>query len=226
MVDFKWFKIMPIFGRDKEKETVDLFKKFTKEILDVRQPFLDCIKAFKKDDYKKMHALIEVINTHEHNADKLRREISKMLYSGAFMPAMRSRLFSLTDYIDDVIDHVQDSVDKMIYLKRAKVPEKIKDLYVKMAQEGCLAMEELDVVLNDFFSGSPNVMANIKKANVAEHNLDLLKRDVLQLAIFDKKMDCVVIWLCCDVASLLANVGDSVEACCDNVAVLRLLRRA
>ncbi|MDD4878510.1 MAG: DUF47 family protein [Candidatus Nanoarchaeia archaeon] len=225
-MDFKWLKILPILGRDKEKETVELFKRFISEILEAKQPFIECTKAFKKNDYKRMYELIGVINKHENNADKLRREVSRMLYSGAFMPAMRSRLFSLTDYVDDVIDTMQDAVDKMIYLKRAKVPDRIKDLYVNMAQECCVAMEDLNKVLISFFQGSPSIMNDIKKANVTEHNLDLLKRDVLGTAIFDKKMDPVVVWLCCDVASLLAGVGDAVENCCDNVAVLRLLRRA
>lgn len=50
---FKWLRILPIFGRDMEKETVELFKAMISEILSVRQPFNEVGKALKKGDFKK-----------------------------------------------------------------------------------------------------------------------------------------------------------------------------
>lgn len=44
------------------------------------------------------------------------------MYSGAFMPVMRTRLYDLTDTMDSVIDGVQDAVDRMIYLEKKNQP--------------------------------------------------------------------------------------------------------
>ncbi|HII15246.1 MAG TPA: DUF47 family protein [Nanoarchaeota archaeon] len=223
---FNWLRILPIFGRDMEKETVELFKAMINEILSVRQPFTEVGKALKKGDFKKIKQHAAVINEKEHNCDKIRRHISQNMYSGAFMPVMRTRLYDLTDGIDDVIDRVQDVADRIIYLEHKKVPAKVADLYIKMIDEGCVAITELSVIINDLFSGSPELMHEVKKANMAEHNLDMLKKDVLDIVLFDKKIDAVSVWLLFNVAKLLSEVGDAVEGCCDDVAILRLLRQA
>lgn len=223
---FKWLRILPIFGRDMEKETVELFKAMINEILSARQPFAEVGNALKKGDFKRIKQLAAVINEKEHNCDKIRRHISQNLYSGAFMPVMRTRLYDLTDGIDDVIDRVQDAVDRIIYLEHKKLPAKVAGLYVKMVDEGCTAIAELSVIINGLFAGSPELMKEVKKANLSEHNLDLLKRDVLDIILFDKRLDCTSVWLESNVASLLSEVGDAVEKCCDDVAILRLLRQA
>ena len=223
---FNWLRILPIFGRDMEKETVELFKAMIAEILSARQPFTEVGKALKKGDFKRIKQLAAVINEKEHNCDKIRRHISQNLYSGAFMPVMRTRLYDLTDGIDDVIDRMQDAVDRIIYLEHKKLPLKVADLYIKMVEEGCTAITELSVIINELFAGSPELMHEVKKANQSEHNLDLLKRDVLDIILFDRKIDCTSVWLEANVAALLSEVGDAVEGCCDDVAILRLLRQA
>jgi predicted phosphate transport protein (TIGR00153 family) len=223
---FKWLRILPIFGRDTEKETVELFKAMINEILSVRQPFIEVGKALKKNDFKKIKQLALVINEKEHNCDKIRREISQKMYSGAFMPVMRTRLYDLTDTMDSVIDGVQDAVDRMIYLEKKRINPKAIGIYLAMIDESCTGIMHLSVIIDNLFSGSQDLMANVKKANISEHNLDLLKRDVLDIVMFDRKMDCTSVWLSVNVAALLSEIGDSVERCCDDVAILRLLRQA
>ena len=223
---FTWLRILPIFGRDMENETVELFKAMVQEILAARQPFKEVGFALKKGDFRKIKVLAKEINEKEHNCDKIRREISQKMYSGAFMPVMRTRLYDLTDTMDSVIDGVQDAVDRMIYLEKKKLSPKVVDLYLKMIDESCTGITHLSVIIENLFSGSQELMSNVKKANISEHNLDILKRDVLNIVLFDKKMDCTFVWLSVNVATLLSEIGDSVEKCCDDVAILRLLRQA
>ncbi|MDI6737196.1 MAG: DUF47 family protein [Nanoarchaeota archaeon] len=222
---FKWLRILPIFGRNMEKETVELFKQMLKEIVDARAPFKEVGKALKKGDFKNVAEFSGKIREQEHKCDKLRRQISQNLYIGAFMPAMRTRLYDLTDSIDSVIDSVQDSVDRMVYLEHKKVPPKVLDIYIKMIDEACRGMAFLSIIIDNLFSGSPDLMANIKKANLVEHNLDKLKKDVLDIILFDKKMHPVCVLVCWKVSKFLEEIGDSIERCCDDVAILRLMRQ-
>ncbi|MFH1065584.1 MAG: DUF47 family protein [Nanoarchaeota archaeon] len=221
----KWLRILPIFGRSKEKETVELFKQMMKEIVDVRVPFKEVGKAIKKGNFRKVAEFSQKIRDQEHKCDKLRRQISQNLYSGAFMPAMRTRMYDLTDTIDSVIDSVQDSVDRMVYLEHKKVPPKVLDIYIKMIDEACRGMAILSIIMDNLYSGSLDLMANIKKANLVEHNLDELKKEVLDNILFDKKLDPVCVLVCWKVSKFLAEIGDCIERSCDDVSVLRLMRQ-
>ncbi|MBU2638648.1 MAG: DUF47 family protein [Nanoarchaeota archaeon] len=221
----KWLKILPIFGRNKEKETVELFKFMMKEIVDARAPFKEVGKALKKGDFKKVAEFSKVIREHEHKCDKLRRQISQNLYLGAFMPAMRTRLYDLTDTIDSVMDSVQDAVDRMVYLEHKKVPPKVLDIYIKMIDEACRGIAFLSLIMDNLYSGSHDLMANIKKANLVEHNLDELKKEVLDIILFDKKLNPVCVLVSWKVSKFLAEIGDCIERCCDDVSVLRLMRQ-
>lgn len=221
----KWLRILPIFGRSKEKDTVELFKQMLKEIVDVRAPFKEVGKALRKGDFKKVAEFSEKIRSQEHKCDKLRRQISQNLYLGAFMPAMRTRLYDLTDSIDSVIDSVQDSVDRMVYLEHKKVPAKVLDIYINMIDEACRGMAILSIIMDNLYSGSQDLMANIKKANLVEHNLDALKKEVLDIILFDRKLDPVCVLVSWKVSKFLAEIGDSIERCCDDVSVLRLMRQ-
>lgn len=221
----RWLRILPIFGRSKEKETVQLFKLMMKELTDSRAPFKEIGQALKKGNFRKVAEFSKQVNDHEHRCDKLRRRISQNLYSGAFMPAMRTRLYDLTDTIDSVMDSVQDSVDRMAYLRHKKVPQKVLDLYIKMIDEACRGIAFLSLIMDNLYSGSSELMANIKKANIVEHNLDQLKRGVLDIILFDKKLDPVCVLVAWKVAKYLSEIGDSIERCCDDVSVLRLMRQ-
>lgn len=221
----KWLRILPIFGRSMEKETVELFKRMMKEIVGAREPFKEIGKALKKGNFKKVAELSKLVREHEHRCDKIRRQISQNLYSGAFMPAMRTRLYDLTDTIDSVIDSVQDAVDRMVYLEHKKVPPRVLDIYIKMIDEACRGIAFLSLIMDNLYSGSPQLMANIKKANIVEHNLDMLKKDVLDIILFDKKLNPVCVLVSWQVAKFLAEIGDCIERCCDDVSVLRLIRQ-
>lgn len=225
MKALKWLRILPIFGRNKETETVELFKQMTKEILAVKEPFKEVGKALNKGDFKKLAMFSKVVNDQEHKCDRLRRQISQNLYSGAFMPAMRTRLYDLTDTIDSVIDSVQDAVDRMAYLEHKKTSPKVIGIYIKMIDEACEGISRLSIIIDNLFSGSPELMANIKRANLVEHNLDMLKKDVLDIILFDKKLNPVCVLVSWQVSKFLAEVGDCIERCCDDVSVLRLVRQ-
>jgi len=109
--------------------------------------------------------------------DQLTQE-GKRLYKGAFMPIMRSRLYDLADGVDNIFDSIRDTANTFIYLKDKKFPSKVKDIYRKMVAEACKGITVFEKVVRGFFEGAKDLEAKIKKANVHEHNLDVLKKEV------------------------------------------------
>jgi len=219
------FKLLGI-GKGSEKETVGFFGQHMQETMKARKTFMELGAALISGNFKVVNEKNEMISNFERKADSIRRSIGTHLYEGAFMPLMRTFLFDFAESLDDVIDGMQDAAERIVYLKGKKLPKKVKDSYKKMFDEISKIVVMLDKVVKDLFAGKKGIREQIKKAKELEHNLDMLEKAVFDEVLFGKKTDPVTTWLICDIAHLLASVGDAVEESCDKIAVLRLMRQA
>lgn len=220
-----WKKILALFKRSAEKQVVDLFEKHMGQIVLEKAQLIECGKALLSEDYKQVKAKEEAISDIEHNADNIRREIIQHLYKGAFMPVMRTHLYDFSDKLDDIADVIQDAADKFGYLEGKKIPEKVKGIYRKMFSEIDTSVDLMEKIIKELFMGKNDIIGFVRAAKNSEHSLDLLKRDVLDSVLFDKKIEPVTAWLLCGTAELLSGVGDAVEECCDKATVLKLMRQ-
>ncbi len=220
------FKILPLFGRDKEKETVELFRALLAEIVVANESFAACVKGLLDGDFDVVAAKAADVTKHEKNADQIIAKIIFHLYGGAFLPGMRTQLHELAIYIDDVIDNMQNSVNAFGYMRDKKFPEPVKNTYWKLFEESRKSVAQLQTVLEDMFENKESLMDNIKAAKLMEHNCDVLKKEVFDKVMFDKKIEAVTSRLLTDIAGFISSIADSVEDCCDKVIVLKLLRQA
>jgi predicted phosphate transport protein (TIGR00153 family) len=213
-----------IFGQDKEKETIKLFEDLMKEMLKARAVFSECGDALIKGKFNIVKKKALAVSDIEHNADYLRIKIGKRLYSGAFMPIMRSRLYDLADAIDDIFDSIRDTANTFIYLQKRRLSKKIKANYKEMIAESCMGMLAFEKVVTGFFSGDKNIESKIKKCKWHEHNLDILKKSMFDEMLLKGKADAVTVWLITSIACLISSIGDSIEDCCDKLVVLALVK--
>lgn len=220
------FKILPLFGRDKEKETVDLFRSLLSEIVVANESFVACVKALLDEDFKVVAEKASDVTKHEKDADQIISKIILHLYSGAFLPGMRTQLHELAIYTDDVIDNMQNAVNAFGYMKGKKFPEHVKGAYWKLADESRRSVNQLQAVLEDLFENKETIMEDVKAAKLMEHNCDVLKKEIFDKVMFDKKIDAISSRLLTDLATFISSIADSVEDCCDKVTVLKLLRQA
>jgi len=215
-----------IFGKKGENEAIALFEKHIGATIKAKDALLELGAALLKGDFDIVNKKNVEISDFERDADIIRRNIVTRLYGGAFMPLMRTFLYEFADALDDVTDKIQDASKRIVYLKGKKLPSKVKEKYSAMFKEIDDSVSMLSHITTDLFSGKQGIRKNLKKVKMAEHNLDILETEVFDEMLFSKKLDPLTIWLTCDVARLLARVGDMVEASGDKILVLRLLRRA
>ncbi len=211
--------------KDTEKETLELFKKHVELTLKAKQSFVELGTALIAGNFSLVEAKNKEIFEIERKADNVRRSIAKELYEGAFMPLMRTFLFDFAEALDDVVDCVQDAAEKILYFKNRKLPSKVKAKYNDMFAEVDKVIDLLNNIVNGLFKGNKNLKEKIKEAKLVEHNLDMIEKDVFDLVLLKQnKIEPVTTWLICDIAHLLAAIGDKVEESCDRVSVLSLIR--
>lgn len=220
------FKILPLFGRDKEKETVELFRSLMGEIILGNEAFVDCTKGLLDEDYNTVAAKALDVSKHEKNADQIIAKIILHLYSGAFLPGMRSQLHELAIFIDDVIDNMQNAANAFVYMRDKKFPEPVKAVFWKLADESRMSVRQLQIILEDMFENKEAIMEDIKVAKLMEHNCDVLKKEVFDKVMFDKKVEPITNRLLTDIAGFISSISDAVEDCSDKIMVLKLLRQA
>ena len=77
-------RILPVFGRNKEKETVALFRKHANIIGKMSKPLQEAVDAaFKKKDFKLVLKKADEIDKLEKEADATRKDTATLLYGYA-----------------------------------------------------------------------------------------------------------------------------------------------
>lgn len=219
------FKILPIFGRNKEEETLKAVVELMEEIKRANRAFRDCVKLWLDDDYERMIEKVHDIEAFEKEADKINLSIDSKLFGGAFLPGTRTHLHELAEALDDIIDIMMHTAQTFWYMKDKKFPEEIKSSFWKLSEEARKAVDKMVEVLNDLLENKEEIMDHINEAKELEHNCDVLKKEILEKVYFGRK-EAVTNTLMINLASMMSEIGDTVEVACRKVAVLRLLRQA
>jgi len=220
------FKILPIFGRNQEEETLNSLRDMMKEIMQANALFRDCTKLWLDAEYDKVAEMSEDIGKHERQADDQRRKIMMQLYSGAFLPGTRGDIHQLTDELDDIVDGIFHSSARFGYMKGKKFPEDIKATFWKLTNETRDCVEKMNAIIAELLdNNSESIMDHIKEAKEIEHNCDLLMKDI-EDAVYFSKMDAMTAILILKIANEMVSISDAVETACNRVTVLKLLRRA
>ncbi len=217
--------ILPVFGREKEKQTVELYLAFAKLMGEINEVFFSCTKAWIDGDFNKVKKFESEIFEKERTADQIVRTITKNLYTGAFLPGTRGHMHRFSMALDDIVDKMQDTVENYTFMQKRKFNEDIKNQFWKMARETKEAVRIMGEITKKLLSGG-DVMADIKRAKEIEHNCDQIERKIFELALFDRRLDPVTSRLICTTASEMAKITDMIEDTCVHVTIVKLIRQA
>lgn len=219
------FKILPVFGRGKEKETVEFYLAFAKLMRKINELFFDTTKAWIDGDFNKVEKMVPEISDLESKSDDIVRTITKHLYTGAFLPGTRGHMHRLSIALDDVIDNMQDTSGMYIFMKKRKFSEDVKNEFWKMVRETENAVTLMAGIVEKLFTGE-EILNDMKKAKELEHSCDIIKKKIFKLALFDKRLDPVTSRLICSTASSMEGITDAVEECCVQVTIVKMIRQA
>ncbi|MDP2908917.1 MAG: DUF47 family protein [Nanoarchaeota archaeon] len=220
-------RILPIFGRDKEKETVKWFLNHADTIQKIGVPLQESIVAtFKKKDFKLVIEKAKEVNDLEKQADNARRATATSLYEGAFLPVMRSRLYDLSGRMDNVADASKNVVNMLHYLRDKKVPASVVAVLLKLGDNAAKASELVKPALQALFDNKPEFQGLVNQIKKLEESSDLYQRDMFDKILFDKKLNPVAVQVIGWIGHALSRVCDEAKRVSDTLTLLRIMKIA
>lgn len=220
-------KILPIFGREKEKETIRWFLEHVRIIQRMSKPLQEAVQAaFKKKDFKLVAEKAKKLNDLEKHADHARRKTAALLYEGAFLPVMRSRLYDLSGRIDDVADTIKNVVNMLHYLRDKKVPRGLVPILLKLGDNASKAAELVLPALQALFDNKPEFQSLSDKIKGLEKGSDSYQKEMFDRILFDKSMKPVTVQIVGWIGHALSKVCDDAKHVSDTMALLRVMKVA
>ncbi len=220
-------RILPIFGRDKEKETVNWFLKHAETIQSMAKPLQEIMDlTFKKKDFELVVEKSKEINLLEKEADVARRKTAALLYEGAFLPTMRSRLYGLSGRMDDVADSIKNVGNMMHYLKGKKVPVNTVAILLKLGDNASKAAELISPTLQALFDNKPEFTTLTNQIKDLEEKSDIYQREMFDRILFDKQLNPVTVQIIGWIGHSLSEVCDNAKHVSDTMNLLKIMKVA
>lgn len=219
--------ILPIFGRDKEKDVVKWFLKHAEVVQEMAKPLQEAVNAtFKTGKFKLVVEKSEELNELEKKADQARRKTATLLYEGAFLPVMRSRLYDLSGRLDNVADTIKNVANMFHYLKDKKVPRYLTEILHKLGDNAAKSAELMGPALQALFDNKPEFQGLNDKIKNLEEKSDIYQREVFDRILFDKKLKPVTVQIVGWIGHTLSEVCDEAKHVSDTMVLLRLMKVA
>ena len=217
-------RILPLFGRNKEKETVQLFLEHVDIVKKMSDPLKEAVKlTFEEKKFKLVSKKAEEIKALEKKADAVRKKTAVLLYEGAFLPVVRSRLYDLSGRIDNVCDKINNVANTLHYLKDKKVSSNVTNIISKLADNASRSAELIQPALKALFDNKPEFQSLNDKISHLEQKSDIYQREMFDKILFDKKMNPVTIHIIGWVGHTLSEVCDEAKHVSDTMSLLKIM---
>ncbi|MBN1551169.1 TIGR00153 family protein [bacterium] len=169
-------------ARKVEKLMRDQFERIgnvLEELILLLEHYCANCKDFKRESLE--------VHKMEHKADKIRREIGRMLYNGAFLPVYREDYFYLVELVDEIANKAEDIGD-FVTLTRPPIPSFAIDGFLKIARKNIKSFELLQEMLDRFLSGDTDIVDTGVRIQELESSIDKMQFDLIR-SIFKSSMD-------------------------------------
>ena len=217
--------ILPIFGRDKEKNTILCFLKHAEIIEQMTGPLQEAVDSTfkKKKDFKLVMKKAKEIKALEKEADIIRRQTATLLYEGAFLPVMRSRFYDLSSRTDNVADTIKNVANLLHYLKDKKISNNLAAILHKLGENAAKASTLVKPALQALFENKKEVHQIVDKIKELEEESDIHQRELFDKILFDKKMNPVTVQIIGWIGHRLSKVCDDSKKVSDTIILLKIM---
>ncbi len=162
---------MGIIIHRKERHIVENIKKHADAVSDTVKEFLKALNSYLEGDVEKTSMYTKNTHKKESEADGLRREVSKEMYEGAFMPSIREVLFIGLDFIDKVANAAETSGD-FLTLIQPDIPDEIKENLRIMSDLTAACAEKLVDAVHNLFQDASVVFTDTREIEHLEGEVD------------------------------------------------------
>lgn len=186
--------------------------------------FEESIKRYlegRMDDFEKKSAEIDTV---EHEADTLRRQIKHRLYAEMLIPDSRGDVLGLLETLDNVLD-VSKHVTTHFSIEKPEILPFLRDDFRELTESVVKAVLELTLAVRAFFREVYRVTEHLDKVHFWEHEADeieeRLKRKAFatdEIQLFSKRVHMRYF------AERISLIADEAEEVAERLAVYAIKR--
>lgn len=209
-----------------ERELIDLYREHTQLVRDCLESFCEAFESFLEEGMTAdTRELIEGVNESESEADRVRREIIKLLIEKRFLLSNTRRDFlTLLEYTDKVADYSESTLDYLMLESVEISGEDRKDLIniMKITADMFEYLQEaVDLVFRDYELALERV-AEIEKM---ESDIDTLEKKLIERFSNRENLKPGEKALYRDILIMITDLSDIIEDAGDEIEVIVALRR-
>ena len=212
---------LSLFSKTKSLE--EKIDSFHDKLLDVSMTFKKAVREFltsgRSDDYKKLSKQIKQI---EHDADNLRRDIEKKLYTQKLIPDLRADVLHLVENLDRVINKF-DEVAYKFYVEQPEIPEEYHLRITELCEQTSDCAENMAIASRAFFRDFSSVRDFSQKVYFIEHESDL-SSGRLKEAIFASQLPLANKLQLSSFIEEIADIADIAEDFIDELLIFTIKR--
>jgi predicted phosphate transport protein (TIGR00153 family) len=169
----------------KEKEVNNLILKHRDGVWNCLQLALDTVKEYLNDHIEEAKALALKVDSSETEADVILREIMSKLYSGAYLPSLRSDIFNLVQHMDGIANAAEACCDVFLD-ERPAIPKEMRRHFQSIMEKSISSCTPLMEAVRSFLKNEdPNtIQENASEVGIIESDVDKeewdLTRDIFK----------------------------------------------
>lgn len=210
-----------LFGRTKDLESQ--IDNFLDKLSESTVMFRLGIRTYLKEGANgEFDVKLKAVNALESEADALRRNIEKELYTHTLIPDARGDVLGLIETLDHVMN-LFEGVLWSISIEKPDIPEEYIAGYRKLTNMVVQAAEALVLAARSFFRSPHNVGEYIHKVLIYEKEADKISTQ-LKRDIFDSDMDLAHKVHLRNFVEQIDNVADWAEDVSDRLAIYAIKR--
>jgi predicted phosphate transport protein (TIGR00153 family) len=179
-------------------------------------------KSFSEGDLAETKKYILNLYKAEEEVDKLRTDVFTELSKGAALVAdYREDLLHLVKRLDTLADHTKDAARCLQMLGDAKIPEELCQKTVFMTGKLVEAAQALRSGIEKISSNPPEAMAEARKVEAFEHDLD--EEYLITKTLFVKygeKVNCGALVVFDDLIEFIEHAADMCADTADYIVIL------
>lgn len=145
--------------------------------------FTEGVKNYLEGNNKRFQDNMKKVESLEHEADKLRRNVENELYSHSLMPEYRGDVLRLLDKMDDLVDRSKENMHRFD-IEHPDFPDKLKDAFKDLAEASSKAIGALVIAARQYFNEVKKVKDQLHRVYFYEKEADDLA-DELKRKLFD-----------------------------------------
>ena len=212
---------LSLFGRTKQLELQ--IDSFFDKVSEAAVVFRLGVRVYLKEGYtEEFVTRLDRVVELESEADVLRRDIEKHLYSNTLIPDSRGDVLGLIETMDQLLSELEDTL-WAFSIEKPTIPEELGSGYRKLTNMVIKSVDELALSGRAFFRSPHDVPAYNHKVILYEKEADKISLN-LKTAIFDSSLDLSFKIQLREFADRIDGIADLAEDVADRLAIYAIKR--